>query len=551
MAKPRIAHISGSNATIANSAALVTSNKARQKYGLPLLRDAHGSPLRFDALRPQRLAAPVTVYVEQFSAHPLEQDAAELYAPPDGYLDARGGFSCERRSAADVAVYEITLHPDDGLYPLPYMARQADGSAWEDDCVAPLAPAHLARQPFYPDGSRLFEEIDRLGYDGKGHNNLISSRAEIEFHRLAPGGGYKRGDPPESLGEDFFPYRPYHLAVSPPRPALATITNGVQRILASGRYAGAIWTQGSPRIEETLYWLNLLIDTELPICANASQRVHGMIGNDGDKNLVDSAEFIISRAWADEAGRNRLGAVLIADQRIFAARDVQKADARPGGYVATGGHGGILGAVGHEGPPTLTYVPARRHTYVSEVNLTRLPAEVSGVRRSDGRVRRTPVQVKDAAGELVGAAVPKVAVVKDANYSAERAAEERADDADLAALVERNLERYPLAGFVVEGHAPYGTIASSARLQALRAAAYSGMPVALVGRGNNEGFTAPQPPFIGGRNLTATKARLLLMACLLRFGSPPPAADPAAPTEAERAAVATLVGEYQEVFDTH
>ena len=42
---------------------------------------------------PQRLAAPVTVYVEQFSAHPLERDAAELYAPPDGYLDVRGRFS--------------------------------------------------------------------------------------------------------------------------------------------------------------------------------------------------------------------------------------------------------------------------------------------------------------------------------------------------------------------------------------------------------------------------------------------------------------------------
>ena len=90
MTKPRIAHIAGSSATIANTAPLVTSNKARQKHGLPLLRDAHGAPLRFDALRPQRLAAPVTLYVEQFSAHPLERDAAELYAPPDGYLDARG-----------------------------------------------------------------------------------------------------------------------------------------------------------------------------------------------------------------------------------------------------------------------------------------------------------------------------------------------------------------------------------------------------------------------------------------------------------------------------
>ena len=30
-----------------------------------------------------------------------------------------------------------------------------------------------------------------------------------------------------------------------------------------------------------------------------------------------------------------------------------KADARPGGYVATGGHGGILGGVNHVGKPML------------------------------------------------------------------------------------------------------------------------------------------------------------------------------------------------------
>src|SRR5439155_5532653 len=210
-------------------------------------------------------------------------------------------------------------------------------------------------------------------------------------------GGYKKAD--EVMGKDFFPYRPYHLAVSPSRGALATITNAVQNIMSSGKYAGAIWTQGSPRIEETLYWLNLVIDTTLPICGISSQRVHGMIGNEGDKNLVDSTEFICSRAWADGEGRNRLGVVLVQEQRIFAARDVQKGDARPGGYVVTGGHGGILGAVGHEGPPTLTYIPARRHTYQSEVNLSRLPREV-----------------KNDRGELLGEAIPKVSIIKEANY---------------------------------------------------------------------------------------------------------------------------------------
>src|SRR5215475_16120116 len=107
-AKPRIAHLAGPNATILNSPPLVTSNKARRKYGLPLVTNPDGTPARFDVLRPQRLATPATVYVEQFSAHPLERDVAELYGPPDGYVDAKGIFHKERCPADDRPVYEVT-----------------------------------------------------------------------------------------------------------------------------------------------------------------------------------------------------------------------------------------------------------------------------------------------------------------------------------------------------------------------------------------------------------------------------------------------------------
>ncbi len=57
-------------------------------------------------------------------------------------------------------------------------------------------------------------------------------------------------------------------------------------------------------------------------------------------------------------------------------------------------------------------------------------------------------------------------------------------------------------------------------------AIYSGLPVVRVGRGNTEGFVPlHDPSFIGGSNLTATKARLFLMACLMKFGALPPAAN--------------------------
>src|ERR1041385_3753796 len=111
--KTRIAHLSGPPATIQNTPPLVTSNKARARHGLPLLKDVDDAPLKHDALRAQKLAAPAKVYVEQFSAHPLEADAAELYGPPDGYIGADGVFRKDRQSASDQPGYEIELKTAD------------------------------------------------------------------------------------------------------------------------------------------------------------------------------------------------------------------------------------------------------------------------------------------------------------------------------------------------------------------------------------------------------------------------------------------------------
>jgi hypothetical protein len=41
------------------------------------------------------------------------------------------------------------------------------------------------------------------------------------------------------------------------------------------------------------------------------------------------------------------------------------------------------------------------------------------------------------------------------------------------------------------------------------------------------------------------------MACLMKFGSLPPAADPANPTRSEMKALKEARKAYQEVFDTH
>jgi hypothetical protein len=544
---------------------LVTSNKAREKYGLPSRTHDDGTPLRFDVLRLQRLAAPITVYVEQFSAHPLERDAAELYAPPDGYLDARGVFHKERTSLTDKPVYEIMLRPEDGLYPLPYMARQASGQAWEMDGTEKNAPGELCRVPFFPDGSRLFEEIDRLGISDEGVGCLLTGKANFDFYRALPSGGYitgRRSDErtdigagdiaPETRGVNFFPYRPGYLRKEPPMAALARVTNVVQEALASGKYLGAIWLEGSPFVEETTYWLNLLIDTVVPIAGNSSQRPHGAIANDGDRNIVDSVNYITSRIWADENGRDCVGAVAILDEQIFTSRDVQKADARPGGYVATGGHGGIIGRMGHPGAPQFSFKPVKRHTHNSQVNLSRLPTEVQGSKVQDSKVGTIAVAIKNNVGELVATAIPKVTIVKHARYLSDDTSGDASSEVDILARIEKNLRDAPLAGFIAEGSAPFGAMSNSVDA-ALKRATFSGMPVVKVGRGNAGGFVDPtrDPLAIAGSNLTATKARLLLMACLMKFGCLPPAADAAKPTAAETEATKAKLKEYQEIFHTH
>jgi len=564
MAKPRIAVFSGPTATIQNSPPLVTSNKARALHGLPLLTDGTGAPIAQDGVRAQRLAAPVTVYVDYLSAHPLEEDAPELYAAPDGYLDASGAFHEAATSTADRPVYRVTLEPSDGLFMLPYMARQADGKPWDEASSFPLAPADASRQTFYPDASRIYEEIDRFGLDSNGQSSLLSSQADFDFYRPAPSGGWRKGRPasmrtdtgegdiaPETWGEDFFMYYPRHLRAEPPMSALARATNVVAKALASGEYAGAQWLEGSPTTEESMYWLNLVIDTTIPLVGHSAQRPHQTVSADGDKNIYDGVKYIVSGISSNGSAKDAVGGVMIVDEQVFHSREVTKTDARPGNYQATGGHGGVVALMGGYGPPALTYIPTKKHTWRSDVNLSNMPATVMGVRGGEGVIQPVTVQVKDGDGYLLPDVMPKVTLAKYARYQPDSAGSGAADEVEIMARIQENLRSRPLAGFVGEGASPYGSMNRSTD-DALLVATFSGMPVARCGRGATGGLASKiDPVLIAGSNLTSTKARILLMACLLTFGAPPPAKNPMAPTPDEVAATREVIAKYQAVFDSH
>ena len=177
---------------------------------------------------------------------------------------------------------------------------------------------------------------------------------------------------------------------------------------------------------------------------------------------------------------------------------------------------------------------------------------MNGVRHEGTRIETVPVPIKAPEGTLLDTAIPKVAITKDASYWDDYGSPNPEAEVDLIAMIGYMLKSAPLAGFVIEGFTPYGRSASNARTRLMLRAVHSGLPVVRVGRGNTEGFVPlDNPAFIGGSNLTATKARLLLMACLMKFGTLPPAANPDQPTAEEAAAVREKVAAYQTIFNTH
>jgi hypothetical protein len=201
---------------------------------------------------------------------------------------------------------------------------------------------------------------------------------------------------------------------------------------------------------------------------------------------------------------------------------------------------------------TIGFVPNKKHTYLSDVRYTLLPASVMGVKRdASGKMVSAPVQLKGAKGELLPTAIPHVAIVKGARWSSDDNAKNPDSAVDVLAQLDKILKSEPLAGLVGEGN--QGGSFVPGYDAAFNLAAASGVPVVKVSRGNPAGFVQPNESnlFIEGNNLSSTKARLLLMAALMKLGALPPAVDPRNPTPAERAAIQDKLKLYQAVFDTH
>ncbi len=90
------------------------------------------------------------------------------------------------------------------------------------------------------------------------------------------------------------------------------------RFRAQPELAGVIVTHGTDTMEETAYFLDLTLPGDRPVIVTGAMRPSDMAGADGPANLTSSA-----RVATDPGARGR-GAMVVMDDRVFAARDVTK-----------------------------------------------------------------------------------------------------------------------------------------------------------------------------------------------------------------------------------
>jgi len=97
-----------------------------------------------------------------------------------------------------------------------------------------------------------------------------------------------------------------------------TLAKRVNEVLKSGDYDGVVITHGTDTMEETAYFLDLVVKSDKPIVLVGSMRPATAVGAEGPANLYNAV------AVAVDPGSRKRGVLVVMNDEIHAARDVEK-----------------------------------------------------------------------------------------------------------------------------------------------------------------------------------------------------------------------------------
>jgi glutamin-(asparagin-)ase len=141
---------------------------------------------------------------------------------------------------------------------------------------------------------------------------------------------------------------------------LMTLGKRVSALVKQADVDGVVITHGTDTLEETAYFLNLVVNTDKPIVVVGSMRPGTALSADGSLNLLDAVSVAASK---DAAGK---GVLVTMNDSIQSGRDVVKSVNLK--VEAFRSQWGALGLV-IEGKNYWFRAPVKRHTAQSEFNI--------------------------------------------------------------------------------------------------------------------------------------------------------------------------------------
>ena len=142
------------------------------------------------------------------------------------------------------------------------------------------------------------------------------------------------------------------------------LANRINELLTQDNIDGVVITHGTDTIEETAYFLNLVIKSRKPVVLVGSMRPSTAISADGPRNLHNAAAVAANQ---ESAGR---GVLVVLNDTIHCARAVSKTNTSLVNAF-TSYDFGVMGYV-LAGEPKFYTSTTRRHTYESEFDVSNI-----------------------------------------------------------------------------------------------------------------------------------------------------------------------------------